>query len=103
MYSIVPTGIVLILRGQLIDRKAKACRRALKSIMLGSGAVVADKSLPESWAKPVVDSAVLSTHAQTSLNVNGVFATSLFALASVSNILDAFVPTAEAIVDPTTI
>jgi hypothetical protein len=31
-------------------------RKLLKSIAAGSGAVIAGKSLPESWSKPVVDS-----------------------------------------------
>ena len=41
-------------------------RKLLKSIAAGSGAIVAGKSLPESWSKPVVDSVMLPAHAQTS-------------------------------------
>ena len=41
-------------------------RKLLKSIAAGSGAIVAGKSLPESWSKPVVDSVILPAHAQTS-------------------------------------
>lgn len=41
-------------------------RKLLKSIAAGSGAVIAGKSLPESWSKPVVDSVMLPVHAQTS-------------------------------------
>ena len=41
-------------------------RKLLKSIAAGSGAVIAGKSLPENWTKPVVDSVVLPVHAQTS-------------------------------------
>ena len=41
-------------------------RKLLKSIAAGSGAVIAGKSLPESWSKPVVDSVILPVHAQTS-------------------------------------
>ena len=44
----------------------KSRRKLLKSIAAGSGAVVAGKSLPENWTKPVVDSVLLPTHAQTS-------------------------------------
>ncbi len=40
-------------------------RKLLKSIAAGSGAVVAGKSLPESWSKPVIDSVVLPVHAET--------------------------------------
>ena len=41
-------------------------RKLLKSLAAGSGAVIAGKSLPESWSKPVVDSVMLPAHAQTS-------------------------------------
>ena len=41
-------------------------RKILKSIAAGSGAIVAGKSLPESWSRPVVDSVLLPAHAQTS-------------------------------------
>ena len=42
-------------------------RKILKSIVAGSGAVIAGKSLPENWTKPVVDSVTLPAHAQTSV------------------------------------
>jgi len=41
-------------------------RKLLKSIAAGSGVIVAGKSLPENWTKPVVDSVLLPVHAQTS-------------------------------------
>ena len=41
-------------------------RKLLKSIAAGSGAVVAGKSLPDSWTRPVVDSVMLPAHAETS-------------------------------------
>lgn len=44
-------------------------RKLLKSIAAGTGAVVAGKSLPENWTKPVVDSVILPTHAQTSMRL----------------------------------
>ncbi len=40
-------------------------RKLLKSIAAGSGAVVAGKSLPESWSKPVINSVMLPAHAST--------------------------------------
>ncbi len=50
----------------MTDKKSNDSRRKLlKSIAAGSGAVVAGKSLPESWAKPVVDSVMLPAHAET--------------------------------------
>jgi len=41
-------------------------RKLLKSIAAGSGAIVAGKSLPESWSRPIVDSVLLPAHATTS-------------------------------------
>jgi hypothetical protein len=51
----------------------KSRRKLLKSIAAGSGAIVAGKSLPESWSKPVVDSVLLPAHAQTSPAVQTYF------------------------------
>ena len=49
------------------DKKSSESRRKLlKSIAAGSGAIVAGKSLPESWSRPIVDSVMLPAHAQTS-------------------------------------
>lgn len=49
------------------DNKSNESRRKLlKSVAAGSGAIVAGKSLPESWSRPVVDSVMLPAHAQTS-------------------------------------
>ena len=57
----------------------KGRRKLLKSIAAGSGAVIAGKSLPESWSKPVVDSVILPVHAQTSpctpCNIDGLYCT----------------------------
>ena len=51
----------------MTDKKSSESRRKLlKSIAAGSGAVVAGKSLPETWGRPVVDSVILPSHAQTS-------------------------------------
>ena len=52
----------------MTDKKSNESRRKLlKSIAAGSGAIVAGKSLPDSWSRPVVDSVLLPTHAQTSV------------------------------------
>jgi len=49
------------------DKKSGESRRKLiKSIAVGSGAIITGKSLPESWSRPVVDSVLLPAHAQTS-------------------------------------
>lgn len=80
-------------------------RKLLKSITAGSGAIVAGKSLPESWSRPVVDSVMLPAHAQTSPpapssgpfagsvgNIGGAIGTnSIFAKAS-----DSLIPQAQA-------
>ena len=41
-------------------------RNLLKAIAAGSCTLIAGKSLPEKWARPVVDSVTLPAHAQTS-------------------------------------
>lgn len=51
----------------MTEKKSNESRRKLlKSVAAGSGAIVAGKSLPESWSRPVVDSVMLPAHAQTS-------------------------------------
>ena len=50
----------------MTDKKSGESRRKLlKSIATGSGVIVAGKSLPENWTKPVVDTVMLPAHAQT--------------------------------------
>jgi len=50
----------------MTDKKSNDNRRnLLKSIAVGSGAVVAGKSIPEAWSKPAVDSILLPAHAAT--------------------------------------
>lgn len=50
--------------------KTDSRRKLLKSIAVGTGAVVAGKSLPDSWSRPVVDSVMLPAHAMTSGTVS---------------------------------
>ena len=50
------------------DKKAISRRKLLKGLAAGGGAVIAGKSLPESWSRPVVDSVMLPAHAITSLD-----------------------------------
>lgn len=48
------------------DRKSNDSRRKLlKSFAAGSGAVVAGKSIPGSWTKPVINAVMLPAHAST--------------------------------------
>jgi len=42
-------------------------RKLLKSIAAGGGAVIAGKSLPDTWHRPVVDAVLLPVHGQTSV------------------------------------
>ena len=61
----------------MTDKKSNDSRRKLlKSIAAGSGAVVAGKTLPEAWTKPVIDTVMLPAHAETTdatLNYFGSF------------------------------
>ncbi len=58
----------------MTDKKSNDSRRKLlKSIAAGSGAVVAGKSMPESWSKPVIDSVMLPAHAETTSGVVNYF------------------------------
>jgi hypothetical protein len=74
----------------------KSRRKLLKSIAAGSGAVIAGKSLPESWSKPVVDSVILPAHAQTSQAPLG-YSTNQFSVASIEpGLQELLIPTAHA-------
>jgi hypothetical protein len=42
-------------------------RKLLKSVAAGGGAIIAGKTLPKEWSRPVVDSVILPAHAATSL------------------------------------
>jgi hypothetical protein len=51
----------------MTDKKSNESRRKLlKSIAVGSGAIMSGKSLPENWTRPVVNTVMLPAHAQTS-------------------------------------
>lgn len=51
----------------MTDKKSsESRRRLLKTFAAGGGAIVAGNTLPEKWTKPVVDSVMLPTHAETS-------------------------------------
>ena len=50
-------------------------RKLLKSVAAGGGAIIAGKTLPDTWTKPAVDSVVLPAHAVTS---NGPYSGSSF-------------------------
>ena len=52
-------------KDQEIKRNKQSRRKLLKSMAVGSGAVVAGKSVPEEWMKPIVDSVILPAHAET--------------------------------------
>jgi len=87
------------------NKSDKSRRKLLKSIAAGSGAIVAGKSLPDSWSRPVVDSVMLPAHAQTSYGPYAGAATtpgsalepeSIFAKAA-----DSLIPQADASVYPT--
>ena len=70
-------------------------RKLLKSIAAGTGAVVAGKSLPEIWTKPVVDSVLLPAHAQTSQVLAGFYSASGLAQLD-DGLLETLIPSAHA-------
>jgi hypothetical protein len=79
------------------NKHTKARRELLKATVIGSGAVIAGKSLPESWSRPVVDSVMLPAHAQTSATgVGGAVILSLLVVDADDSILDSLVPAAHA-------
>lgn len=96
------------------NNSSESRRKILKSIAAGSGVIVAGKSLPESWSRPVVDSVILPTHAQTSggassssitltsngtiTNVNTMAPATDTLVAEKNSFLDSLVPSAHAAV-----
>ena len=89
----------------MTDKKSnESPRKLLKSIAAGSGAIVAGKSLPEKWSRPVVDSVLLPAHAQTSPTppadtppaINGVFTNFSNGTSNDFKLLDELIPTAMA-------
>ena len=87
-----------------MDKKSNENRRKLlKSIAAGSGAVIAGKSLPEKWSRPIVDSVVIPAHALTSpvvyaanLSLLMQAASETMMAADKSGLLDSLVPNANA-------
>ena len=41
-------------------------RKLLKTVVTGSGVIVAGKNIPQTWSRPVIDAVLLPSHAQTS-------------------------------------
>jgi len=72
-------------------------RKTLKALGLGGGLGAAGFSLPEKWARPVVEAVVLPVHAQAS-NVSGHFVDSGVVLVAdaAPSLLDVLVPKANA-------
>ena len=54
-----------------IARGKQSRRQLLKTMAAGSGAVIAGKSMPEQWTKPVINSVLLPGHAVTSCSITG--------------------------------
>ena len=52
-------------------------RKLLKTLAAGSGAVIAGRSLPESWTKPVIDTVMLPAHAATTDDTGSITTQSL--------------------------
>jgi len=56
-----------------VDKKGAGRRKLLKSVVAGGGAATVGKMLPDQWARPVVNSVMLPSHAQTSNSPFGNF------------------------------
>ena len=59
-----------------VDKKTAGRRKLLKSVVAGSGAATVAKMMPDEWARPVVDSVMLPSHARTSMRGIGPFVNS---------------------------
>jgi hypothetical protein len=68
-------------------------RKALKTILAGSGTAITAASLKDQWARPVVETVVLPAHAQASITT---FATTVVVAANTNELLDLLVPAAHA-------
>lgn len=79
---------------EINDEKLEKRRKALKSILAGSGTVVTAAAMQDKWAKPVIESVVLPAHAQTS-GLAGSF-TSSNNTQNGTDLLDSLVPSAHA-------
>lgn len=84
------------------NKITKSRRQLLKASVVGTGAFVAGKSLPDQWSRPLVESVTLPAHAQTSLaGVGGGLMLSLENGVSADEyIFDSLIPSANAGVDP---
>jgi hypothetical protein len=60
-----------------VEDKQGGRRKLLKSVVAGGGAATVAKLMPDQWSRPVVDSVVLPSHAQTSISPFGPFYTML--------------------------
>lgn len=57
----------------IADKMSIGRRKLLKSVVAGGGALTVAKTLPDQWARPVVDSVMLPAHAQASVSSFGPF------------------------------
>ena len=81
---------------EINDEKLEKRRKALKSILAGSGTVVTAAAMQDKWAKPVIESVVLPAHAQTSGASGASFVLSNSNTQNGSDLLDTLVPRAMA-------
>ncbi len=96
----------------IVDKTSAGRRKLLKSVVAGGGALTVAKMLPDQWARPVVDSVMLPSHAQASFSAFGPFVSfGPFAMTEPSvqmaeqgfseELLEFFTPAAQAVI-PTT-
>lgn len=72
-------------------------RKLLKSVAAGGGAIIAGKTLPETWTRPAVESVVLPAHARTSGGpFSGSTRAALGSNTMLAKAMETFIPTAHA-------
>ena len=81
-------------KNEFSDEKQEKRRKALKSILAGSGTVITAAAMQDKWTKPVIESVVLPAHAQAS-EVNGSF-TATTNPQNETDLLEILVPSANA-------
>jgi len=78
------------------NKTAENRRKLLKTVVAGGGAIIAGKTLPEKWGRPVVDSVMLPAHAQASASFAGGAMVSLETDSMFARALDTLVPPSHA-------
>jgi len=79
------------------NKTAENRRKLLKTVAAGGGAIIAGRTLPEKWGRPVVDSVMLPAHAQASAAFAGAAIASIETDSMFARVLDTLVPQSHAV------